>query len=179
MDYKLFIYKKIMPDDKKIEKKELSDLSQKLEINNEKKESFEDIKKIEKREVLEKIGETSYDQLKEGKKETEKVNVSTSVYADDKDKSEAREKEIEKTLEAGLEDFYINMPEEKRREFKRMGEETAGKINKLLEQSRVKAKKIVKLIKKWLLLIPGINKFFLEQEVKIKTDRILKLKVEI
>jgi len=28
----------------------------------------------------------------------------------------------------------------------------------------------------WLKLIPGVNKFFLEQEAKIKTDEVLKLK---
>jgi len=168
-----------MDDDKKIEKRELSDLKQGPEIYKEKKEKIEDIKNIEKKEVLERISEAVSEQLKEGKEDAEKTKVSASSYAADKGKLKAREKEIEKTLESGLEDIYMNMPEEKRLEFKKVGEETAGKINKLLEQTRVNAKKIVNLIKKWLLLIPGINKFFLEQEAKIKTDRIMKLKVEI
>jgi len=34
------------------------------------------------------------------------------------------------------------------------------------------------LIKKWLLLIPGVNKYFLEQEAKIKADEIVKMKNE-
>ena len=29
------------------------------------------------------------------------------------------------------------------------------------------------LIREWLKVIPGINKFFLEQTVKIKTDKII------
>jgi len=28
----------------------------------------------------------------------------------------------------------------------------------------------------WLKILPGVNKFFLEQEAKIKTDKILALK---
>ena len=36
--------------------------------------------------------------------------------------------------------------------------------------------KIIDVIKKWLSIIPGINKFFLEQEAKIKTDKIMELK---
>jgi hypothetical protein len=28
----------------------------------------------------------------------------------------------------------------------------------------------------WLKLLPGVNRFFLEQEAKIKTDRIIHLK---
>ena len=38
-----------------------------------------------------------------------------------------------------------------------------------------KAKKIFQLILEWLKLLPGINRFFLEQEAKIKTDRIIHL----
>jgi hypothetical protein len=34
-------------------------------------------------------------------------------------------------------------------------------------------KKILALIRDWLKLIPGVNRFFLEQEAKIKTDKIL------
>jgi len=164
-----------MDDDKKIEKRELPDLKKEPEIYKEKKEKIEGIKNIEKQEVLERISEAVSEQLKEGEEETEKTKVSVSSYAADAGKLKAREKEIEKTLESGLEDIYINMPQEKRSEFKRAGEETARKINKLLEQTRVKARKIVNLIKRWLSLIPGINKFFLEQEAKIKTDKIMKL----
>jgi hypothetical protein len=40
---------------------------------------------------------------------------------------------------------------------------------------KIHAKKVVELIRDWLLTIPGVNKFFLEQEAKIKTDRVLEL----
>jgi hypothetical protein len=87
-----------------------------------------------------------------------------------------RKKEIEKILEDGLEDVFSDLSPEKQREFGMAGEETAARINELFDTAKVKAKKIIKLIKKWLMILPGINKFFLEQEVKIKTDEILKLK---
>ena len=38
---------------------------------------------------------------------------------------------------------------------------------------KVKVRDVVHLIREWLLVIPGVNAFFLEQEAKIKTDRIL------
>jgi hypothetical protein len=86
-------------------------------------------------------------------------------------KSEALVK-IEKILEEDLEEFYFTMSEDKRREFKEKGEETAGKIEKMMEAGKTVARKILKLIRQWLKLIPGVNKFFLEQEAKIKTDKI-------
>ena len=45
-----------------------------------------------------------------------------------------------------------------------------------MDKAKLKVKKVVNLIKKWLTMIPGVNKFFLEQEAKIKTDEIVKLK---
>ena len=88
---------------------------------------------------------------------------------------QARQKEIEDVLARDLADLYREMPESRRREFKQAGEETAGKINELFTRGKATAKKIVDLIKRWLGLIPGVNRFFLEQEAKIKTDEILRL----
>ncbi len=90
--------------------------------------------------------------------------------------SAARQKKIEHILEDGLEDIYLHLPEAKRVEFKIAGEQTAKEINSLFDKAKVTAKKIVALIRRWLALIPGINRFFLEQMTKIKTDEILKLK---
>lgn len=87
-----------------------------------------------------------------------------------------QEKQIEKTLEEGLEEIYLSMPPDKQAQFRAAGEETAKKINGLLAHAKIKIKKIIALIKKWLSIIPGINKFFLEQEAKIKVDKIVKLR---
>ncbi len=89
---------------------------------------------------------------------------------------EEREKEVESIMSAGLEESFLQMPEEKRSEFKQAGEETAQKINGLLDKAKVRVKKIVSLLKKWLSLLPGANKFFIEQEAKIRADKISKLK---
>jgi hypothetical protein len=89
---------------------------------------------------------------------------------------EIRERQIENFLARDLEDIYLGLPLDKQAEFRKQGEETAQKINKLLEHTKINLGKIVNLIRKWLALIPGVNKFFLEQEAKIKADEIVKLR---
>jgi len=87
-----------------------------------------------------------------------------------------RAAEIDIILSEGLNDVFLKMNPEQQKEFKRAGEETVLKINILLQETKVKVNKIVELIRKWLKLIPGVNIFFLEQEVKIKADKILRIK---
>ncbi|HZJ41757.1 MAG TPA: hypothetical protein VFD51_01950 [Patescibacteria group bacterium] len=59
------------------------------------------------------------------------------------------------------------------------GEDTTAKINLLLNKTKIKVDKIISLIKKWLKIIPGINHFFLEQEAKIKADKIINIKDKV
>lgn len=80
---------------------------------------------------------------------------------------------IEKILEDGIGDAYSRLSPVAKQEFKLRGEETAQKIRILLQATHVKVKKIFRLILEWLKMLPGINKFFLEQEAKIKTDKII------
>ena len=80
---------------------------------------------------------------------------------------------IEKILEEDLESFYFSMPAEQKKLFKEKGEETASKIEKMIETGKTVGRKILKLIRDWLKLIPGVNNFFLEQEAKIKTDKVV------
>lgn len=82
---------------------------------------------------------------------------------------------IEKILENGLADQYIQLSPIAKQEFKIKGEETAIKIKELLQDTHIKVKKILLLIIEWLKILPGVNKFFLEQEAKIKTDHLLEL----
>ncbi|MFH1187286.1 MAG: hypothetical protein V1688_00300 [bacterium] len=82
-------------------------------------------------------------------------------------------KQIESILQEGLEETYKTMDPVSREQFKTQGEDTARAINILLSKTKVKVKEIVNLIVKWLKLIPGINKFFIEQEAKIKADKLL------
>ncbi len=90
-------------------------------------------------------------------------------------KDEVAEK-IEKILEDGLGDAFQRLSPIAKQEFKIKGEKTAAKISELLRSTHVKVKKILRLIVEWLKILPGINRFFLEQEAKIKTDRIIELK---
>lgn len=86
---------------------------------------------------------------------------------------------IEKILEDGLGDAYQELNPTQKQEFKIKGEETAQKIRAALSGAKVKVKKIFQLILEWLKVLPGINKFFLEQEAKIKADKIIGLKDNI
>lgn len=89
-----------------------------------------------------------------------------------------QQKQIEKILSSGLEDIYLSLTPEKQIKFKQTGEKTAAKINKLLNKAKINLGAIIKLIRKWLKLIPGVNKYFLEQEAKIRADEIIKMRNE-
>jgi hypothetical protein len=84
--------------------------------------------------------------------------------------------EIETILSEGLQDVYKNLDEKQKKIFREKGEETASKIEKLIQKVKFRTREIINLIKKWLKFIPGVSKFFLEQEAKIKTDKIMALK---
>jgi len=83
---------------------------------------------------------------------------------------------IEEILQQDLEQIYFSLPQNLKKEFKEKGEQTAIKIEVILRKTKIKVKEIFKLIIDWLKIIPGVNKYFLEQEAKIKTDKILKLR---
>lgn len=83
------------------------------------------------------------------------------------------EQELEDVLEEDLKDMYLAMPKEKQVEFRKKGEETVSAIRQLLVDTHKNVKKIFQLIRAWLKIIPGVNRYFLEQEAKIKTDKIL------
>ncbi len=84
-------------------------------------------------------------------------------------------RKIEDILEADLGDYYFKMNAVDQAKFKVKGEETTNKILEQLAKPRVSARKILELIVGWLKFIVGINKFFLEQIAKIKTDKVLGL----
>ena len=83
---------------------------------------------------------------------------------------------IEAILEEDLSEVYFKMDSVRRQKFKLEGERVSVKIDQLLQKTKDETKNIFKLIIKWLRMIPGSNKFFIEQEAKIKTDKILRLK---
>lgn len=82
-------------------------------------------------------------------------------------------KQIESILSEGLEQTYQSLPENLKEQFRQKGEEVTSQIEIIISKAKMAVHKIVELIKSWLLMIPGVNKFFLEQETKIKTDKIM------
>jgi len=83
--------------------------------------------------------------------------------------------EVESILQDGLEDMYFSMSPEQQEKFKQKGEQAASQIVNLIQTAKVTFNKIFKLILSWLRFIPGINKYYLEQEAKIKADKILEI----
>lgn len=81
--------------------------------------------------------------------------------------------EIEDILADDLGEIYVNMEPRRRARFKMKGEEVARKIEEIAASGKTKIKQILNWIKDWLKMIPGVNRFFLEQEAKIKTDKIM------
>lgn len=155
----------------------------KQELNREKDKNLLEEGPIEKERILEgekKIEEAEPISEIPEKKETELSRPPVLPLPQKpapflEEKSETL-KEIEGILEEDLEEIYFSQSPPWQLTFKNKGEAVALKIENLLSKAVIKAKKILKLIKDWLKMIPKVNKFFLEQEAKIKTDKIMGLR---
>lgn len=86
--------------------------------------------------------------------------------------------EIENVLEEDLLPLYRELTPKQRKQFKDTGEKTAAAIELALKRVKVTIIEIIRLIRKWLLLLPHANVFFIEQEAKIKAERIYQIKNE-
>ncbi len=84
-------------------------------------------------------------------------------------------KVVERTLAGDLVDVYKALPPDLKPAFKAKGEEVAQTINGWMRETKIAAKQVLKLIKEWLSMIPKVNRHYLEQESKIKTDHIMGL----
>jgi hypothetical protein len=82
---------------------------------------------------------------------------------------------IELILSEDMTEHFKAMSLADQAKFKAKGEETVSKLSMLVQKTSIKAKEVLKLIANWLRFIPHVNKYFLEQESKIKTDKILEL----
>lgn len=81
--------------------------------------------------------------------------------------------QIEGILSENLGEIYSQLPEDKREAFKVKGEEVASSIHEMMSTAKLKVHKVLKLIAEWLHMIPGVNVYFLQQEAKIKMDKIM------
>ena len=84
-------------------------------------------------------------------------------------------RKVEAILAEDLDAIYSSLDPQMQAQFRQKGEETVTKIEVLISTAKATAKAIVELIRAWLIIIPGVNRFFLEQESKLKTDRIMKI----
>ncbi len=82
---------------------------------------------------------------------------------------------IESVLSEGLTDMYQKMTPQQQVRFQAAGKVAAATIETLLSNFRATARKVAALIRHWLALIPGVSRYFLAQESKLKTDKILQL----
>ncbi|MCI0479664.1 hypothetical protein L0Y59_03910 [Candidatus Uhrbacteria bacterium] len=80
---------------------------------------------------------------------------------------------VEKIMEEGLGTLYASLPDTAKPLFRSKGEEAAIEIAEMVSSFKVKVARVLRLIRDWLLTIPKANRYFLEQEAKIKTDRII------
>ncbi|MEK9165665.1 MAG: hypothetical protein AAB525_02295 [Patescibacteria group bacterium] len=83
--------------------------------------------------------------------------------------------QVENVLAQDLGDIYEKLEPNLKLRFKNKGEEIAHKIEMVISEGKAKIKQIVLWIKQWLKIIPGVNRFFLEQEAKIKADKIISM----
>lgn len=87
----------------------------------------------------------------------------------------ATRKEVEQLLSVGLTDVYRSMSPQEQVQFRAKGEQVASGIEQMVATLTATTRRVLQLIREWLMLIPRVNKFFLEQESKLKTDEIMKL----
>ncbi len=82
---------------------------------------------------------------------------------------------VESILAKDMDKVFLSMDVATQAKFKIKGEETAVAITALLQKSKIQVKKIIFLIIGWLRLVPSINKYYLEQEAKLKAEEIIRL----
>lgn len=80
--------------------------------------------------------------------------------------------QIEDILSEGLGEIYQNLPADIKSKFKAKGEEIAQVIGEMIATAKVRAGRILRLIRQWLKMIPGVNRFFLEKEAAIKAHKL-------
>lgn len=131
-----------------------------------------------KEQKSEQAGESSI------QKEQEKAQVQAAqaILTDDQNSNapivQSQEivlKKVESILAENMDRVFLTMDVAAQAKFKAKGEETARQIATILQKTKVKTKEVLNLILNWLRVIPGVNKFYIEQEAKIKADRILKI----
>lgn len=129
---------------------------------------------VEQGESHDGIGETSPATRLESPSPVSPVSMSQEPQDPNSPQSKIL-KDVEKMLSDGLKDVYAALPPERKVLFKTQGEQVARVITDRIMNHHVDVKEIWTLTSAWLGNLPGVNKYFLEQEIKIKTDQLIGL----
>jgi len=159
-----------------INQKDLDSIAVDAEINksDSKAEIVNKIIETEKRKQLQEESEELSQEMHQQKAVSQTDQSQEAQVAEILEKSEFL-LEIEKFLSENLGDVYKGLNNQDQINFKTKGEALARKIEQTASQNNLVLNKLTNWIRDWLKKLPGINQFFLEQETKIKVDKILKL----
>lgn len=156
---------------------------EKLSSLERKKDSLQEIPDFPEKEFDPEQERGEQDSLSLEKKEAAVSSLSQAISSLSPIKISEEDQKLSQDIEAilaeDMEELYKNLPKELQSDFKKKGEKTAQEIKSIITQAKVVVFKVVKLIKEWLLMVPGVNKFFLEQTSKIKAQKILDLSEQI
>ena len=154
--------------------------------NAENKTSPETISKQETSDNFELPDLLQEEETKQEGKEGEGVKVSSNLKQKSKSLKPVTKpvelKEVEGILADNFKEIYTKLSPSIQKEFKDRGEEAAEKIIQAMKSPKFNVSSILDIIKKWLFVVkklPGINKLFLEQQAKIKTDKVVLMKQDM
>jgi hypothetical protein len=90
--------------------------------------------------------------------------------------ADAVQKRVEQVLEEGLGDIYQKLDPATQAKFRHEGEVTAQRVTELLKQAAVKVVEVLRVIRRWLAMLPGVSDLFIESQAKLKAEKLMKLK---
>lgn len=86
--------------------------------------------------------------------------------------------QVERVLEEGMWEYFLELSPAARAKFKKEGEELARHLRSWLMSPETQPYDVWKATRRWLGAMPGVHFAFLEQESKIKTSEVMKLIAE-
>ena len=89
------------------------------------------------------------------------------------------EQRLRRILSEDMTELMAPLSTDKKQEVQAEGLKAIQKLQLLLRRTHLRFRQVLQLIWHWLKRIPGINRFFLEQEAKKKTEEILEFKEEL
>ena len=84
-------------------------------------------------------------------------------------------KDVEGILSEDLGEIYAGLPDDIKPAFRAAGEDVARKIHGMLVGINREPPKIIDALRQWLRLLPGGLSPYLEQGIKIKVDKLMRL----